>query len=152
MAVLKSSISPRSDSFKANVAAHEAAMAPVQEAAAKAIAGGGEKSRDRHLSRGKILPRDRVARLLDPGSPFMEIGMYDGVSPPGGAVAGIGRVAGRDDRVQRCHCQRRHLFSRDGEKTPARARDRDAKPFALCLSRGFRRGELTQPRRGLTRP
>jgi len=102
MAVLTSSINPRSDSFKANVAAHEAAMAPVQEAAAQAIAGGGEKARDRHLSRGKILPRDRVARLLDPRSPFMEIGMfaafdmYDGAAPAGGAVAGIGRVAGRD--------------------------------------------------------
>ncbi|MEN8709784.1 MAG: carboxyl transferase domain-containing protein, partial [Paracoccaceae bacterium] len=102
MAVLTSSISPASDGFKANVAAHEAAMAPVQEAANLAIAGGGETARERHLSRGKILPRDRVARLLDPGSPFMEIGMfaafdmYDGASPAGGAVAGIGRVAGRD--------------------------------------------------------
>ncbi len=102
MAVLQSLISPRSDGFAANRAAHEAAMALVHEAAARAAAGGGATARERHVGRGKILPRERVARLLDPGSPFLEIGMfaahdlYDGDSPSAGLIAGIGRVSGRE--------------------------------------------------------
>ncbi len=102
MSVLQSAISPRSESFAANRAAQEAAMKPVHEAAALAVAGGGDKARERHASRGKILPRERVSRLLDPGSPFLEIGMfaahglYDGASPSAGVVAGIGRVSGRE--------------------------------------------------------
>ncbi|MEJ6397918.1 carboxyl transferase domain-containing protein [Yoonia sp. 208BN28-4] len=85
--------------------AHEAALADVAKAAAAAAAGGGEKSRARHVSRGKMLPRDRVAGLLDPGSPFLEVGataahgMYDGAAPCAGVVAGVGRVHGRDVMV-----------------------------------------------------
>ena len=68
---------------------------------ARAALGGNEKSRERHVARGKLLPRDRVERLLDPGSPFLEIGqlaaadMYDGEVPGAGIIAGIGRVSGR---------------------------------------------------------
>ncbi|MES2002255.1 MAG: carboxyl transferase domain-containing protein [Pseudomonadota bacterium] len=68
---------------------------------AKAALGGTEKSRERHVSRGKLLPRERVERLLDPGSPFLEIGqlaagdLYDGEVPGAGMIAGIGRVSGR---------------------------------------------------------
>jgi len=81
-------------------AAHEAALQVVQAAAEQAAAGGGEKSRARHVGRGKMLPRDRVAGVLDPGSPFLEIGataahdMYDGAAPCAGVIAGIGRVSG----------------------------------------------------------
>jgi acetyl-CoA carboxylase carboxyltransferase component len=63
--------------------------------------GGSESSRERHVSRGKLLPRDRVEHLLDPGSPFLEIGqlaandMYEGEIPGAGMIAGIGRVSGR---------------------------------------------------------
>ena len=102
MAILRSQISPRSESFAANRAAHEAAMAPVQEAALAAMEGGGARSRERHLSRGKLLPRDRVSQLLDPGTAFLEVGLfaahglYDGDSPSAGVVAGVGRVSGRD--------------------------------------------------------
>ena len=102
MAVLQSTASPRSEGFVANRAAHDAAMQQVREAAELARAGGGEKARARHRDRGKILPRERVARLLDPGAPFLEIGMfaahglYDGASPSAGVVAGIGRVSGRE--------------------------------------------------------
>ncbi|WP_341366736.1 carboxyl transferase domain-containing protein [Yoonia sp. BS5-3] len=80
--------------------AHEAALAAVQAVARDAAAGGGEKSRARHLSRGKMLPRDRVAGLLDPGSPFLEVGataahgMYDGAAPCAGVIAGVGLVNG----------------------------------------------------------
>jgi 3-methylcrotonyl-CoA carboxylase beta subunit len=77
-------------------------LAAMHAAAALAVGGGGETARARHVSRGKILPRERVSRLLDPGSPFLEIGMfaahdmYDGDSPSAGLVAGIGRVAGSE--------------------------------------------------------
>ncbi len=102
---LNSQISPGSEEFRANRAAHLDALRVVEEAALLAAAGGGARSRDRHLSRGKMLPRDRVANLLDPGSAFLEIGataahgMYEGVAPCAGAVAGIGRVMGRDVMV-----------------------------------------------------
>lgn len=105
MAVLSSSISPNSEGFKNNKAAHEAALQTIQEAAQSAMDGGGRVARERHVSRGKILPRERVSRLLDPGSPFLEIGMfaahemYDGASPCAGSVAGIGRVAGRETMI-----------------------------------------------------
>jgi len=69
---------------------------------AKAELGGGENARKRHLSRGKLLPRDRVAGLIDPGSPFLELsqlaahGLYSGEVPSAGIVTGIGRVSGRE--------------------------------------------------------
>ncbi len=99
---LVSSVLTGSESFRANRTAHLAALAEVEEAQAMARAGGGEKARARHLSRGKMLPRDRVANLLDPGAPFLEIGMtaahamYDGAAPSAGMIAGIGRVSGRE--------------------------------------------------------
>jgi 3-methylcrotonyl-CoA carboxylase beta subunit len=102
MAVLQSSIAPGSAAFEANLAAQEAAMAEIREAATLAMGGGGTDARERHLSRGKILPRERVSRLLDPGSPFLEIGLfaahglYDGASPAAGMIAGIGRVSGQE--------------------------------------------------------
>ncbi|PRA57714.1 carboxyl transferase domain-containing protein [Brucella pituitosa] len=102
MAVLKSEISTRSASFEANRKAMLAAIDVVGEASRIAIDGGGEKARERHISRGKLLPRERVAQLLDPGSPFLEVGltaahgMYGGAAPSGGIITGIGRVSGRD--------------------------------------------------------
>lgn len=84
---------------------HLAALQMVADAAQAAAQGGGEKSRDRHISRGKMLPRDRVANLLDPGSYFLEVGataahaMYDGAAPCAGVIAGVGHVHGRDVMV-----------------------------------------------------
>ncbi len=86
-------------------ALHEAALAEVAQAASTAAMGGGEKSRARHLSRGKMLPRDRVANLLDPGSPFLEVGataahgLYDGAAPCAGVIAGVGLVEGQQVMV-----------------------------------------------------
>lgn len=105
MSVLTSAISPRSESFSENRAAMVRQMEAVEAAAEAAMAGGGEKARERHLSRGKLLPRDRVEGLLDPGSPFLEIGMfaanglYDDAVPAAGLIAGIGRVSGREVMV-----------------------------------------------------
>ena len=102
---LQSQAMPGSDAWKANRAGHLDALEIIREAAAKAAAGGGERSRDRHLSRGKMLPRDRVSNLLDPGSPFLEVGataahaMYDDAAPCAGVIAGIGQVHGQDVMV-----------------------------------------------------
>ncbi|MDT0684297.1 carboxyl transferase domain-containing protein [Roseicyclus sp. F158] len=74
----------------------------IAERAERLLRGGSDASRARHVARGKLLPRDRIAGLLDPGSPFLEVGlfaaseMYDDEIPCAGAIAGIGRVAGRD--------------------------------------------------------
>src|SRR5689334_7481183 len=83
-------------------AAHNRALAERLRAdVADAAKGGPEKHRERHVSRGKLLPRERVERLLDPGSPFLEVGqlaacdMYDGEVPGAGIIAGIGRVSVR---------------------------------------------------------
>ena len=102
MAVIGSNISTRDDAFVANRNAMLAALDQVAEAAELARAGGGEKSRARHVSRGKLLPRDRVEQLLDPGTPFLEFsttaahGMYDGAAPGAGIITGVGRVAGQE--------------------------------------------------------
>lgn len=102
---LSSSAIPSSEAFKANVEGHLAALCEINDVAAAAALGGGEKSRQRHLSRGKMLPRERVANLLDPGSPFLEVGataahgMYDGAAPCAGAIAGVGRVMGQEVMV-----------------------------------------------------
>ncbi len=102
---LNSSALPTSDAFRANRAAHEAMLARVAEAAAHAAAGGGERSLARHVARGKMAPRERVANLLDPGAPFLEIGataahgLYGGDAPCAGVIAGIGRVHGQEVMV-----------------------------------------------------
>jgi 3-methylcrotonyl-CoA carboxylase beta subunit len=102
---LQSSFVAGSEEARANRAAHLAALAEVAEAAALAAAGGGDKARERHVSRGKMLPRERVANLLDPGSPFLEVGavaghgMYEGAAPCGGVIAGVGVVEGRQVMV-----------------------------------------------------
>ena len=99
---LQSQVMPNSDTFKANREAHLSALEQVADAAQLASLGGGERSRARHISRGKLLPRDRVANLLDAGSPFLEIGataahdMYEGAAPGAGVITGIGRVMGHD--------------------------------------------------------
>ncbi len=105
MPVLQSNVSTRSEAFARNREANLAALKVVEEAAAQAANGGGEASRQRHVSRGKLLPRERVSRLLDPGTPFLEIGrtaahgMYGGDAPCAGMIAGIGRVEGREVMV-----------------------------------------------------
>jgi 3-methylcrotonyl-CoA carboxylase beta subunit len=94
-------IATDSEEFRARDAHNRALAKKLRDDVAEAAKGGSEKHRDRHVSRGKLLPRDRVERLLDPGSPFLEIGqlaagdMYDGEVPGAGIIAGIGRISGR---------------------------------------------------------
>jgi 3-methylcrotonyl-CoA carboxylase beta subunit len=90
-----------SDEAKARAAHNRGLAEQIRADVAKAAQGGSEKHRERHVARGKLLPRERVERLLDPGSPFLEIGqlaacdLYDGEVPGAGLIAGIGRVSGR---------------------------------------------------------
>jgi len=99
--VLSSALSPDSDAFRANAAHNRALAERLRTDVARAALGGTAASRERHTARGKLLPRARVERLLDPGSPFLEIGqlaaygLYDDEVPGAGVIAGIGRVSGR---------------------------------------------------------
>jgi 3-methylcrotonyl-CoA carboxylase beta subunit len=102
MPIIESKLNPRSDDFKANAAALEALVADLREKIQKLSLGGGDAARDKHLSRGKLLPRDRIAHLLDPGTPFLEFsqlaayGMYNDDAPGAGIITGIGRIAGQE--------------------------------------------------------
>ncbi|CAN5531130.1 propionyl-CoA carboxylase subunit beta [soil metagenome] len=99
--VLDTRLSPDSDVFRANAAHNRGLAEKLSADVATAALGGNEASRERHTARGKLLPRDRVERLLDPGSPFLEIGqlaangLYGDEVPGAGVIAGIGRVSGR---------------------------------------------------------
>ncbi|KPP85635.1 MAG: 3-methylcrotonyl-CoA carboxylase beta subunit [Rhodobacteraceae bacterium HLUCCO07] len=102
---LQSQAIPTSETFQANRDGHLEALRVIREAAELAAAGGGEKARARHVGRGKMPPRERVAGLLDPGSPFLEVGataahgMYGGAAPCAGMICGVGRVHGREVMV-----------------------------------------------------
>ncbi len=98
---IETKISVDSEEFRARAKHNRDLAEKLRADVAEAAKGGPEKHRERHVSRGKLLPRDRVERLLDPGSPFLEIGqlaacdMYEGEVPGAGMIAGIGRVSGR---------------------------------------------------------
>jgi 3-methylcrotonyl-CoA carboxylase beta subunit len=98
---IDSKIATDSEEFRARAEHNRALAQKLRADVAEAAKGGPEKHRQRHVERGKLLPRDRVERLLDPGSPFLEIGqlaacdMYEGEVPGAGIIAGIGRVSAR---------------------------------------------------------
>src|SRR5690349_22044761 len=98
---IESKIATEGEEFRARKDHNRALAEKLRADVAEAALGGNEKSRERHVSRGKLLPRDRVERLLDPGSPFLEIGqlaacdMYEGEVPGAGMIAGVGHVSGR---------------------------------------------------------
>ena len=102
MPALSSRLDPRSQEFADNAAYHRGLVAELDRRLARAAGGGGEKARQRHESRGKLLVRDRINALLDAGSPFLEIAplaaedMYDDAAPAAGMVCGIGRVMGQE--------------------------------------------------------
>jgi 3-methylcrotonyl-CoA carboxylase beta subunit len=102
MTVLATKANPGSDEFQANLEANQALVASLSTELESAALGGGERARERHIGRGKLLPRERVDRLLDPGAPWLELsplaahGLYDDEAPGAGIITGIGRVAGRE--------------------------------------------------------
>ncbi len=102
MQVLQSIIDTHGEAFQANAAHNRALAADLRQRLAQIRQGGGEKYRQHHEEQGKLFVRDRIDRLLDPGSPFLEIAplaawdLYDGSAPSAGIVAGVGRVSGRE--------------------------------------------------------
>jgi 3-methylcrotonyl-CoA carboxylase beta subunit len=102
MAVLDTKLNPRSEDFRKNAAVTREAVADLRAKVGELSLGGDKAAREKHLARGKLLPRDRVQLLLDPGTPFLELsqlaayGMYDNAAPGAGLITGIGRVSGRE--------------------------------------------------------
>ncbi len=103
MSHIQSQLNTRSPEFQGNREAMLAIVEDLREKVATISLGGGERSREKHLSRGKLLPRDRIETLLDDGSPFLEIGQFAGYQmygndniAAGGLIAGIGRVNGQE--------------------------------------------------------
>jgi len=102
VSVIASAIDTRSEDFRANARAMQALVEDLRARVQAIKQGGGEKARERHLARGKLLPRERIRRLLDPGAPFLELsqlaahGMYDDEVPSAGIITGIGRIEGRE--------------------------------------------------------
>jgi len=102
LAILSSSIDKNAVEFRANAERMRALVSELQARRAEAALGGSERARERHVSRGKLLPRDRVMTLIDPGSPFLELsplaanGMYDDAIHGAGLITGIGRIEGRE--------------------------------------------------------
>ena len=105
MPALKTQLDPRSDEFGANAAAMRVLVDDLRARCAEVAQGGGQAARDKHLARGKLLPRARVQALLDPGTPFLEIAplaalnLYNNDAPGAGLIAGVGRVSGVDCMV-----------------------------------------------------
>jgi 3-methylcrotonyl-CoA carboxylase beta subunit len=99
--VLDGKLSTDGDAFRANAAINRALAEELRTKVAEAARGGSARAREKHVARGKLLPRERVERLLDAGSPFLEIGqlaahdLYQGEVPGAGLITGIGRVSGR---------------------------------------------------------
>ena len=105
MPALKTQLDPRSAEFAANAAAMRVLVDDLRARCAEVAQGGGQAARDKHLARGKLLPRARVQALLDPGTPFLEIAplaalnLYNNDAPGAGLIAGVGRVSGVDCMV-----------------------------------------------------
>ncbi len=102
MAAITTSVDTASKEFRANQATMRALVAELDMRRAKAAEGGPQRARERHIARGKLLPRDRVMTLVDPGAPFLELSplaaadMYDDAIHGAGIITGIGRVSGRE--------------------------------------------------------
>ncbi|UJJ57957.1 MULTISPECIES: carboxyl transferase domain-containing protein [Rhodanobacter] len=100
MSVIASQVDPRSAEFQASSRQLRAVVDDLQRELVRSAEGGGAKAREKHVARGKLLPRERIRALLDPGSPFLELsplaahGMYDDAAPAAGLITGIGRVNG----------------------------------------------------------
>ena len=102
MAIIATSVDTTAEEFRANRAAMLALIAELERKRVAAAEGGSPRARERHLARGKMLPRERVMALIDPGAPFLELsplaaaGMYDEAVHAAGIITGIGRIAGRE--------------------------------------------------------
>src|SRR5437899_1165643 len=105
MPAIQSQIDPRSPEFQANAEQLTALVKALRAEMSRVALGGGDKARAKHTERGKLLPRERIRALLDPGSPFLELsplaahGMYENQAPCAGVITGIGSVHGMEGIV-----------------------------------------------------
>jgi 3-methylcrotonyl-CoA carboxylase beta subunit len=144
MPVIDSAIDLRSREAGSNAEAMRRLVAGLNETVDRVRLGGGQAARERHLSRGKLLPRDRIRALIDPVSPFLEIGqlaahgLYGGEAPAAGLIAGIGRVAERECMIvaNDATVKGGTYFSCDRTEASARPGNRAAEPAVLHLSCG----------------
>ena len=164
MEILQSNINSNSEDFKNNTAHHRALADELKQRLAKVREGGGEKYRARQESQGKLFVRERIERLLDPGSPFLELSAlaaWDLYEDQARGVSGSrcrhrhwhrARQQSRSaHRRQRRHRQRWLLLPDDGQETSARPADRRRESSALPVSRRFGRGVFAPARRSLSR-
>ncbi len=102
MPILETKLNPRAADFAANAAAMQTLVNDLQAHCEKIALGGGEDARKKHTGRGKLLPRERVQMLLDPGTPFLEfsqlaaLNMYANAAPAASIITGIGRIKGQE--------------------------------------------------------
>ena len=102
MPAIRSKLDPRSEEFQANARAMAAKVTDLRAVVERIAQGGGEAARAKHTARGKLLPRERLRLVLDPGSAFLELsqlaalGMYDDEAPGAGIITGVGRVSGQE--------------------------------------------------------
>ena len=161
MAVLSTQVDRAADSFRARRERMETLVAELARANVRSSPqGGGEKAVERHRSRGKLTARERIDRLVDPGSAFLELNalaaweLYDGDAPSAGHRHGHRRRRGPPvrHRRQRRDGQGRLLLPADGEEAPARAGGRAPEPASVPLPRRLGRRVPAAPGRGLPRP
>jgi 3-methylcrotonyl-CoA carboxylase beta subunit len=154
MAELETKLNPRSADFQTNVAAMQKVVDDLREKVMQIAAGGGPAACAKHVARGKLLPRDRVQMLLDPGTPFLEFSQmaaYDmykdangvAAAPAAGIITGIGRVCG-----QECVIVCNDATVKGGTYYPLTVK----KHFALHLLGRFWRSQFAQSRRCVPRP
>ena len=160
MPTIEDTVDRHSDAYARNRETLAGAVAQLRAEVARIAEGGGETARQRHLSRGKLLPRERVRLLLDDGSPFLEFsqlaahGMYGGEVPAAGIITGIGRVAGRE-----CVIVANDATVKGGTYYPVTVKKHlraqaiaRAEPAAVHLSGRLGRRQPAEPGRGLPRP
>ena len=105
MSVLETHIDPHAPEFRDNATHMQRLVAELNTTVADIVAGGDANARDKHVSRGKLLPRERISILLDAGAPFLELSqlaahaVYDDAIPGAGIITGIGRVMGQECMV-----------------------------------------------------
>ena len=105
MPVIRSQVDVKSEAFRQNTEVLRKQVDDLRELVARLQKGGGEAACARHVARGKLLPRDRIRELLDPGSPFLELsqlaayGLYNDEVPCAGLITGIGRISGQECMV-----------------------------------------------------
>ncbi len=138
---IASHLAAGSDEFLRNREHMDGLVAELDRHLERARAGGGETAVERHHARGKLLARERIERLIDPGAAFLELsplaahGLYDDEAPAAGIVTGIGPVAGRAvrRRRQRRHREGRHLLPDDRQEAPAGAGGGDCRTGLPCI-------------------